>query len=70
MSEQRIEVGQRWVPRDRRDPAVATVIECPPNVNEPGHNDFVTVQRFRKSTLRAHTLRTRYRLTTTKGAGA
>lgn len=67
---QRIEVGQQWRSRDKRERSrVVTVVEHDDGVNEPGSNGFVVVQRVRRSRMRAQTLHQRYRLVaTTQGA--
>ena len=68
MSETPIQVGQKWVSRDKRDDGMeAEIIACDPSVNEPGNNGFVTIKRFRKSQVRVSTLRSRYRLATQDG---
>ena len=60
---QRIEVGQRWRSRDRRDNGrTVTIEQVDESVNQPGNNGFVVVRRVRKSTLRANTLHRRYEL--------
>ena len=60
---QRIEVGQRWRSKDPRDyNRTVTVEQVDPGVNEPGNNGFVVVRFARRSTMRAHTLHTRYEL--------
>ena len=60
----RIEVGQRWRSRDKRDYGrTVTVIAHSDRVNEPGNNGFVVVSTTaRRSTMRARTLHTRYSL--------
>ena len=52
---QRIEVGQRWRSRDKRDNGrTVTVIAHNDRVNEPGNNGFVVDgTSARRSTMRA-----------------
>lgn len=60
---QRIEVGQRWRSKDKRDNGRTVVVEgFDPEVNRPGNNGFVAVRAARRSTMRAYTLHTRYEL--------
>jgi hypothetical protein len=67
-SREEIKVGQVWESRDSRERGLrATVLDIDAGVNTYG-NGFVTVQRFRKSRMRASTLRSRYSLIKPRGA--
>lgn len=63
MSRQPIRVGQKWRSKDPRDDGrIATVIaiDLAVSLNEDG--GYVTIQRLRKSEIRANNLRRMYEL--------
>jgi hypothetical protein len=63
VSEQtRIEVGQRWRSRDKRDHGRTVTVQIVDRLTNGGGNGYVTVRYGRSSTMRSTTLRTRYDL--------
>ena len=61
-----IRVGQKWRSRDPRDDGlIATVIHVD-HRSSVGGNGIVTIQRFRKSEIRANNLRRMYQLVEAK----
>lgn len=62
MSKQTIRIGQKWRSKDPRDDGrIATVIHVD-HRSSVGGNGIVTIQRLRKSEIRADNLRKTYEL--------
>lgn len=58
---QKIEVGQRWASRDRRDMGRTVTVESVDEIP----SGYVVVRSFRRSRMRKYTLRGRYTLVAT-----